>query len=540
MNKTNAGGVFVFLVLVLAVEAGLSLARGALFVGKHEGDMLHLLEITFRMVDGEWPHLDFATPIGVLAFAPIVLFVKMGSGIGHAILYAQVLVGAALVPLAWRAGISRLTGWWPYVFGAVVIVLATALVHGEAEQSVSMSMHYNRWAWAAAFLALLIAVLPPVESRRNQVADGIVVGLALAFMALCKITFFAAFVIPVVLGLLAHHQRKTLWVGLLTGLAVALLVTVLAGPGFWLAYMRDLLWVAGSPVRAAPGAGFGSVVSAPAYLGGSLVALIGVVLLRQAGKATEGMVLLFLVPGFFYVTYQNFGNDPQWLLLLGIILFAARPSKDVKGSHGWDMHNAVGLAGAAAFAMTLPSAFNLTYSPLRHIGQDESLFAPMLPRSQLHSDLKTAKIRSYRANMRMPMDEVSEGMAHYAEMVERDPVGEVNGEEMQACEILLGLPAWLDSIAQELESAGYSGTRILWADLFSSIWLYGDFKRLENGAPWYYGGLPGIDSADYVLVPHCPVVPKMRRLVLEAMETRGIKLNEVHRTPLFILFEKGE
>ena len=58
---------------VLAVEAGISMWRGQLLVGKHEGDMLHLLEIVFRMADGEWPHLDFMTPIGFMAFAGIQL-----------------------------------------------------------------------------------------------------------------------------------------------------------------------------------------------------------------------------------------------------------------------------------------------------------------------------------------------------------------------------------------------------------------------------------------------------------------------------------
>ncbi|MBY6048171.1 hypothetical protein [Vannielia litorea] len=539
MKKTNAGRLFVVLLAVLAVEAGLAMWRGQLLVGKHEGDMLHLLEIVFRMADGEWPHLDFMTPIGFMAFAPIALFVKLGAGVGSSILYAQALMGLLLLPLAWRAGLSRLTGYWPYLFGALVIVLVTALVHGEAERSVSISMHYNRWAWAAAFIAILIATLPPVDGHKNQTADGIVVGLALAFLALCKVTYFAAFVIPVAVGLLAHKQHRAFMFALATGLTIVAVVTAFAGLDFWAAYMRDLLRVSASEVRANPGAPFAAVIAAPAYLGGSIVLLFSVILLRQAKKMTEGLVLLLLTPGFFYVTFQNFGNDPQWLLLLGILLFAARPEGGITNGAGWDMRTAVGLSGAAAFAMIVPSAINLAYSPIRHLGQDAAQHVPLLPRATLHADLQTGTVRALRADKRVPMEVPGSGLDVWAERAERGSADVLNGEELPRCEVMLGLSALFDSMATSLEESGHAGERIFIADLFSSIWLFGDFERLENGAPWYYGGLPGYDTADYILVPQCSIHPKVRGLVLERIGQRGDTLIEVSRTPLYILLEKG-
>ena len=76
---TFAAGVLAILVVLAAP----SVLKGALYVGKHEADMLHILQITFRMQSGQWPHIDFMTPIGVLAFLPIVGFiVQDGSAIG--------------------------------------------------------------------------------------------------------------------------------------------------------------------------------------------------------------------------------------------------------------------------------------------------------------------------------------------------------------------------------------------------------------------------------------------------------------------------
>ncbi|SIN79991.1 DUF2029 domain-containing protein [Vannielia litorea] len=539
MKKTNSGRLFAFLLAVLAVEAGIALWRGQLLVGKHEGDMLHLLEIVFRMADGEWPHLDFMTPIGVMAFAPISLFVKLGAGVGHAIHYGQLLVGLCLIPLAWRAGLSRLTGYWPYLFGALIIILATALVHGEAERSVSISMHYNRWAWAFAFVAILIAALPPVDGTRNQLADGVVIGVALAFMALCKVTYLAAFLIPVSIGLLAHRQLRAFAVAFVTGLAIAAIVTVFAGVDFWLAYIGDLLSVSRSDVRSNPGEPFTAVVAAPAYIGGSLVLLIGVILLRQAGKATEGLMLLLLAPGFFYVTFQNYGNDPQWLLLLGVLLFAARPEAGVKNGLGWDMQMSVGLAGAAAFAMIMPSAFNLAYSPLRHLGQDSAQYLPLLPRAALHDDLRAGAVRALRADKRVPIELPATVPASWEKLTARETPTELNGETLEQCDLQLGLVAVFDTMAQSLEDSGHSGKRIFVTDLLSSIWLFGDFARLEKGAPWYYAGLPGYASADLVLVPLCPVNPMVRKLTLDRIAEQGDTLEEVDRTPFYILLKKG-
>ena len=73
----------------------------------------------------------------------------------------------------------------------------------------------------------------------------------------------------------------------------------------------------------------------------------------------------------------------------------------------------------------------------------------------------------------------------------------------------------------------------------SSIWLFGDFAPVPGGSPWYYGGLPGIENADYLLVPLCPIIPQVRRMILEAIEAADVALDEIRRTPLYILYEKS-
>ena len=536
MSRSNPTVLFGFFVAVIAAMCGAALLKGGLYLGKHEGDTFHLLQIVFRMADGQVPHLDFMTPIGIMAFAPIALFVKIGYGAGISIILGQLLVSIVLLPAVWWVAHSRMQGLLPYLFGLFVLVLATALVHGEAQRSVSISMHYNRWAWAAAFIAISAAVIPTID-RARPMADGVIIGLAMSFLLLTKITYFAAFAMPVLIAMLLRGSYRTLLVSALSGMIAAALVTMIAGVDFWQAYLRDLLIVARSDIRSNPSEAFGAVVGAPAYLGASLILIAGVILLRQSREAVGGLVLLLLVPGFFYVTYQNSGNDPQWLLLLGVLLIAFLPELGLRNGFGWDMRSALKVTAAIALAMAAPSFFNLAYSPFRHLNVDVEKYTPILPRSAQHADLFATKLRAIRTDTSVPLDIVGTGLEAYEYMVERPEPIVFQGAVLAQCELTLGMSAWFDVITADLENAGLSGDKSIFAaDLFSSHWLFGDFKPLAGGAPWYYGGLPGIGAADYVLVPLCPIIPEVRRMILETIEKNEIGLTEVRRTSLYILY----
>ncbi len=49
--------------------------------------------------------------------------------------------------------------------------------------------------------------------------------------------------------------------------------------------------------------------------------------------------------------------------------------------------------------------------------------------------------------------------------------------------------------------------------------------------------LSGFESADYLLVPLCPTSVSVRKEVLEAVTGRGVTATEVHRAPLYVLYE---
>lgn len=536
MKRPHWAVLTLFLLILVAVMGSLPLLKGAFYLGKHEGDTMHLAELVLRMADGQWPHLDFMTPIGVLALAPIAIFVKLGAGLGHAIFYGQILVALALLFPVLRVGVSRLTGIWPYFFGAIVMTLCLALVHGEAQSAVSISMHYNRWAWAISYIVIPLAILAPV-GRPMPKLDGTLIGLGMAALVLIKVTYFAAFAPGVLVAMLARRQFSSILAALIAGLVVAGFVTLLGGVDFWLAYLGDLQTVSGSDVRPQPGEEFSGVIAAPLYMGASLTLIAAVIFLRQAGRSVEGLAMLLLMPGFFFVAYQNFGNDPQWLYLVAMLAFILRPSGLMTNGLGWDLRGSLTTVGVLALAFGAPSAINLAYSPWRHLAADTEDTVPLLSGQPVHHDVLTIGSRLYRVNIARAEDRPGSLFASYRERAEREDEAVLNGEVLDECLLESGMSAWFEVVTADLEEAGYAGAHLMGTDLFSAYWLFGDFQPVKGAAPWYYGGLSGVENADYLVVPTCPMATNIRLGMLESLTEDGWALREVRRTPLYILID---
>jgi len=524
--------------VIALVMALAPLAAGGLYLTQHEGDTMHLADLVLRMAEaGQLPHFDFMTPIGILALWPIALFAKLGLGFGHAILAAQALMAAALFVPILRAAQSRFPGGLAWAFALYVLALCLALVHGEATAATSVSMHYNRWAWAMAYVAVPLALLEPLGGRR-PLLDGVLIGLMMAGMVLIKVTYFAAFAPAVVVALIARRDGATLLWALITGLAVAAAVTGLLGVDFWQAYLHDLLTVATSESRAAPGDSFGGILGAPKYVTGTMLVVAGVIFLRQAGAMVEGLGLLVLMPAFFYVTYQNFGNDPQWLVLLALLVLTLRPGSGIANGFGWRLRDALLVVGVGALALGSGSAINLIWSPFRAAFPDTENTVALLGARPKDGDVLVQGPRIFKVTETVAGDGPGSPFAAFAAKGKsRKPTESavLNGETLPDCEIATGFGTFFETLAADLEGAGYGGSGVLIADIFSALWLYGPFKPVEGAAPWYYAGTPGLENADHVLVPLCPNSQERRVDILKAITAAGWTLVEERRTPTYVL-----
>ncbi|MEM8786629.1 MAG: hypothetical protein AAGE76_00050 [Pseudomonadota bacterium] len=519
--------------------AGLVLYPGVFRISGHELDLIQALDVSYRMIEGARPHLDFMTPLGVLAFQPIAWFLAAGYGPGLSFLMAQVAVTFAVLPLVWWVGMSRLTGAVRLIFGIGMVALGSSMIFGAAKPATTGAMYYNRWAWILTFCGVLILMLRARPGWRAPVIDGLFVGVAVAVLVMTKVTFVIALLPFAFVAILQYRQFALFGVALVAAAALlAALTPVYGGVGFWQAYVGDLLAVALDSRRSYPGLPLSDLVASPAALPMTALLLITVIFWRNVGLSREGLALLVLAPGLVYITYQNWGNDPKWLFLLALLLLSREPNADAPAF--WDVPPKVFSRVLATLALVLiaPSMVNILVSPVRHMSVDGTSYVPLFPRLD-RADIEVDAALAYLPTVERPLPNFSLPASVAAEGEADPPAPIVAGVEIEDCELGLGFAGWTVRAVAQLEAMESAvGRPILAADIYDHLWLFGPFERVAGMAPWYYDTDRGFDSAAFVLVPHCPVSPAARRRKLEVIEGLGWILEEEIRTDLFTLFRR--
>jgi len=538
MNRRGNVQYLAFLIALIAVLGGLAMIKGVFLVGQHEGDVLHLAQIMVLLKEGWRAHFDFMTPIGFLAFWPMEVLVKAGLPMGKAFFLGQVMVACALLPAIWWVGISRFSKGLSYIMGAVVLAWVLALVHGEATPATSMSMHYNRWAWAITALVLFTAVLPSLREQRVW-ADAAVIGTGMAVLGLSKATFAVAFVPGILVVLIAGGRGGTVLRALLVAGGLLGVVTLLRGTEFWIAYVGDLLEVMQSQTRAFPHRPLGNVLAAPEFMGATLLLAASIVVLRHGGRQVEGLAILLLAPAFVYVTYQNYGNDPKWLPILGLMLAMLLPAAGERALYGWDLRPVQVAMVVIAFTLNLPSLINIASSTWRNRSADVADYTVLVPGAPLFSDVLIPSERITTIDLTLAAEYQSAGVDHLRGAAQRAALVEIAGEQLPVCRLGAGLIGQTRALSDELAALGVveEGASVLVADVFSALWLFGKTEPLAGMSPWYYGGAPGVDKVDYLSVPFCPIRDSDRKQVVETAFGRDdLTLTEVARGQMQILY----
>ena len=529
----------VFAVFTLAYGA-LPWLAGGLFLDTHEGDSYHLLDILTRMEGGQVPHLDFVTPLGLLAFWPILVFMKAGFDTGMAMILAQWTVAVCLLPLVVYAAASRLAFKTALYFGVTTLGLALALSYGTATSGVGMSMHYNRWAWSVAFVVLLL-VFVPSRTLARPMLDGLLVGVLIALLFLLKVTYFVTLAPIAALALAQMHGVRGVAFAALGGIVVALVVTVQYGVGFWFAYLADLQLVTSTDIRPYVGTSFDQIVAGPKYITATLVAVAAALVIRSVRQDLTGFAAFLLVPAFLYISYQNFGNDPQWLIFLPVLLLALMPALGEAKVLGVDARQVGAFTVVAAFVVFFPSLFNIAMSPIKHLSYSQARFLPMVPEAAGHQDIFIRRDRAYMMTAQVYRDEEVGPWAKYAGEIGRRPTPEFQGVRFPHCEWMAGSRALLETLGADLAVAGLpEDARLFTADLIAAYWFFAPVSPPQGSAPWYYGKLTGLENTDYVMVPKCAFATGVRNIVLGEMEASDATFTLVRDNALMALFRVGE
>ncbi len=511
------------------VQCVFLLIPSALRTNGHEADLLHLIDLALRFESGLRPHQDFMTPMGWLSYAPVTYLMGFGLPVGKAILAAFALAALVLLPFVSYVAITRLEGAARWLFGLYCMILMTSLVYGGDQATVSVSMFYNRWAWTIAFCIFVIILMPSRLSRSLSVSDGAILAILMMVLAGLKVTYLIAILPAFFAYLLIRRDPRLIATGVITAVILFGVMTVLMGGiGFWLAYANDLIAVSGSSVRAFPGLNLADTLATPSYLLGTLLAFFAVIFFRQNGMNQTGLVLLLCLPGFAYITYQNWGNDPKWLVLLAVLFLAGSLTLA-------DQARQISLGAAvAALAISSPSIINMAYSPLRHLALPAVKFEPLLAEERAQ-DIHVAMARNTRVFGTVGLSPVPD----QPEPDDPRPPTRFRGEVLPDCKLKTGLTGIMTRMTGAVTQALGPDRIVQVADLYDGLWLLGDVALNRTSAPWYYIGEAGFADADAIIVPLCPLSQTARSEKLDALERLHPDMQEVLRTPDFILLRTG-
>ncbi|MEP6319163.1 MAG: hypothetical protein ABJ074_02090, partial [Paracoccaceae bacterium] len=234
---------------------------------------------------------------------------------------------------------------------------------------------------------------------------------------------------------------------------------------------------------------------------------------------------------------QNFGNDPTWLLFLAFLVLAYRPKTGFATVMGVDLRGAMNVISLVAVLINLPSLYTSALSPIEHFAFDESRFMPFLD-DPAHNDLFVRRDRAHLMTATIALDDAPGVWEKYREDAGRSDIPEVAGVQFPMCELGAGSRAYMSEVAAQLVTDGIpAGSQFFSTGLLSAFWLYGDFAPLKSGAPWYYGDLTGLENADYVLIPKCVYVERVRRLMIADLQNANTPLTLLHDNALYALYE---
>ncbi len=495
-----------------------------------QGDALHMAQAVLRMAQGDIPHRDFLTPLGLLAFLPIATLVKAGFGLGKAFAYAPSILAFLALPAVYWVGLSRFKPAAALLFAAIFFAMIFAYIHGGLLPTVSASMYYNNWGWAIAMIVVAIAVLPGRSTRNALMIDAVILGIGVGFLTLTKATY-AVYLLPaIILSLALNKEWQKLLLAILVSLVFLAAFTLpLGGLNYWAAYIADLRSVAGDSLRPHPGLSLPKMALSARHFPGLIALLASVVFLRQAQQKNQGLVLLVLGGGWWFVTYQNWENDPHWMVFAGLILLVLADPIVLYNRYGWPLKKAVQVMGIALIVMGLPLSLTQLQSLLVHKGLKGTQFSVYLPRN-IPKDLR----------FRPPTQEIVRINTPFPALGKAPQLSMLGTEALPDCRKENGLIADLVETGKRINDIPDSaGKTAIYTDWVSGLWMFSDMAPLPGGAPWYYGGTPGFANADYLVVPRCPMDTQVRSVMLKQIALApGLDFAEVTRNDLFILLEK--
>lgn len=325
-------------------------------------DIFIPLDAAWRTLQGQWPHTDFFSPIGLAYFwqhgAAAWLWGMNSRLASRASFIALPFVLMPALMFSWR----RLNAFSTVLLLVFLTVLIVSPIFLDGpERLVAYIANYNRLGSALCAVTVLWALAAPrARGAAWNLADAVAMGVILLILAFLKVTFFALAIATVAVGCVVTPRlwRTALMAGII--LAAGIIAVELAHPGILTAYLADLKRAAAANTTAFRGfytsqAIFANLVPMALILAmGAAAAWIA----PRQRLALAGMV--GVTAACVLVSTQNYGGFSAPLVVLVMLLAKRLRAENGMDNKGPAARPQLAMAGLFATLMaTLP--FLLTH-----------------------------------------------------------------------------------------------------------------------------------------------------------------------------------
>jgi len=187
-------------------------------------DIFFLLDNSWRVVNGQRPHLDYTSAWGPLSFVIFALGLKLSHFTANGIGYGTALFGLIIGLWTYRLGRYRLQPFARLIFSLFMvgmIIAPYALSFGVL--ATTNAMIYNRFGYALLGLILLESMQPVqnLHVKTSELLDGFSTGAAVALTFFLKISyFFAAILLIVGISIIIRQFARNRIFGFILGFSL--------------------------------------------------------------------------------------------------------------------------------------------------------------------------------------------------------------------------------------------------------------------------------------------------------------------------------
>lgn len=225
--------VVVFFAILLALSP-------TVLISDYFYDVFIPLDGALRSLNGQWPHLDFYTPIGDLYYVLLGLSARIFGFTPKIVLWQQILV----LPFALFAITFATRNRLPSSLRVFLILMIGLLCisPGDLDRAENLSFlaSYNRTGWVFMTPLLAAALLEPLPGRRQGwIGDSVFMSLLVILLFFMKMTFALVAIITLVIAAIWAPKNRRSCIGAVLLTAAVIAVIALSGP-LIAAYLSDL------------------------------------------------------------------------------------------------------------------------------------------------------------------------------------------------------------------------------------------------------------------------------------------------------------